>query len=372
MPAPAAPRSSAACKTTIEGSPQAPTTCPLSSVPTMNAAEPVPRAHPYSNRAAEPRGRATASAMASASVVMGASAAAWNALIVNSSQKPDAGSRPSATSAASAVQITRTARSACVRSASRPHRGPEIRRTAVPAANRIPSCSGPRPRPSRNAGMNGDETPKAAYISAYRAMTRAGALIYRDGIAASWHRGCFPEGRGVNAIPGKETGMMPEKATVERAEEDKREGKAPSTQAGEFVREEMHHVREGKHGARSPEQAIAIGLSKARRAGVNLRAPKKGKASAKTRRDAKQALKRGRKGKKPSPARSRAAHAALEREGRSAASSAAVGRHARAAARRLGPRARAAAADKAVRTKGPRRRSAAARKAARTRARSGR
>ena len=98
--------------------------------------------------------------------------------------------------------------------------------------------------------------------------------------------------------------MMPEKSTVERAEKDKREGKSPSTQAGEFVREEMHHVREGKHGARSPEQAIAIGLSKARSAGVKLRAPRKGKASAKTRRNAKLALKRARsRKKKPSPKR---------------------------------------------------------------------
>lgn len=80
---------------------------------------------------------------------------------------------------------------------------------------------------------------------------------------------------------------MPEKQTLERARKRKREGKSPSTQAGEFVREEMHHVREGKHGARSPEQAIAIGLSKARRAGVKLKAPKRGQASAETRRDRK-------------------------------------------------------------------------------------
>ena len=76
---------------------------------------------------------------------------------------------------------------------------------------------------------------------------------------------------------------MPEKKTLERARQDKREGKAPSTQAGEFVREEMDHVREGKHGARSAKQAIAIGLSKARRAGVKLPPPKKGKASERTR-----------------------------------------------------------------------------------------
>ena len=86
---------------------------------------------------------------------------------------------------------------------------------------------------------------------------------------------------------------MPEKKTVERAREAKREGKSPSTQAGEFVREEIHHIREGKHGASSPEQAIAIGLSKARRAGVDLEPPEKGEASEETRRQAKRDLKKG-------------------------------------------------------------------------------
>ena len=85
---------------------------------------------------------------------------------------------------------------------------------------------------------------------------------------------------------------MPEKRTIERAREDAREGKAPSTQAGEFVREEMDHIREGKHGARSTKQAIAIGLSKARRAGVKLAPPKKGRASAATRKKAQQDIKR--------------------------------------------------------------------------------
>src|SRR5262245_13002950 len=88
---------------------------------------------------------------------------------------------------------------------------------------------------------------------------------------------------------------MPEMETLKRARRDKREGKAPSTQAGEFVREEIHHVREGKHGARSTKQAIAIGLSKARRAGVALRPPKSGTASAETRRKATSDLKRGRR-----------------------------------------------------------------------------
>ncbi len=107
---------------------------------------------------------------------------------------------------------------------------------------------------------------------------------------------------------------MPEKETIERAKEDEREGKSASTQAGEFVREEIHHLREGKHGARSTEQAIAIGLSKARRAGVDLEAPEKGKTSAATRKQAKKDLARGKKSpkKKPSPARSRGARKALE------------------------------------------------------------
>src|ERR1700751_2292050 len=80
--------------------------------------------------------------------------------------------------------------------------------------------------------------------------------------------------------------MMPEKRTIERARKDKREGKSPSTQAGEYVREEMDHIREGKHGARSTKQAFAIGFSKARRPGVKLAPPKKGKTSEKTRQQA--------------------------------------------------------------------------------------
>lgn len=86
---------------------------------------------------------------------------------------------------------------------------------------------------------------------------------------------------------------MPEKETLDRAREDAREGKSSSTQAGEFVREEMHHIREGKHGARSTKQAIAIGLSKARRAGVKLQRPRKGTASAQTRSKASADLRRG-------------------------------------------------------------------------------
>ncbi len=162
---------------------------------------------------------------------------------------------------------------------------------------------------------------------------------------------------------------MPERKTIERARRDKREGKAPSTQAGEFVREEIEHVREGKHGARSTKQAIAIGLSKARRAGVKLPPPEKGTVSESTRRSAKRAYEKGQRGEaSPSRTRSRATTKALEREGSAAASKTALSRHAHAAARRRGAAKRSAAAKKAVRTKGPAERSAAAQKAARTRA----
>jgi hypothetical protein len=163
---------------------------------------------------------------------------------------------------------------------------------------------------------------------------------------------------------------MPERKTLERAQQDKREGKAPSTQAGEFVREEVDHIREGKHGARSTKQAIAIGLSKARRAGVKLPPPKPGTASAKTRRNAQLATAHAKKGNGAvSAKRSRATENALKREGHSAASPAALARQAKASARKRGPAARSVAARKAVKTKGPAERSAAARKAARTRAR---
>src|ERR1700736_2382143 len=109
---------------------------------------------------------------------------------------------------------------------------------------------------------------------------------------------------------------MPEKRTIQRARRDKRQGKAPTTQAGEFVRETMEHIREGKHGARSTKQAIAIGLSKARRAGVKLPPPKKGKTSARTRRQAERDLARGRGGRKePSRTRSHATKRALRSEG---------------------------------------------------------
>jgi hypothetical protein len=148
---------------------------------------------------------------------------------------------------------------------------------------------------------------------------------------------------------------MPDEETIERARQEEREEKSASTQAGEFIREEMHHIREGKHGARSPEQAIAIGLSKARRAGVKLPPPKRGRTSPETRVKAERDLKRAHKPAKraPSRRRSRATIGALRREGRSSASRAALSTHARMAARRRGPRQRHESAMKAVHTKGP-------------------
>jgi hypothetical protein len=145
---------------------------------------------------------------------------------------------------------------------------------------------------------------------------------------------------------------MPEKETLERARRDKRQGKSASTQAGEFVREEIHHVREGKHGARSAKQAIAIGLSKARRAGVALPPPKKGKAPARVRRRASKDLAKGRRAHaKASPGRSRGATRKLKKAGRRAASPLALSRQAHASARKRGPAARSAAARKAARTR---------------------
>ena len=125
---------------------------------------------------------------------------------------------------------------------------------------------------------------------------------------------------------------MPEKETIKRAKKDAREGKAPSTQAGEFVHEEIEHIREGKHGARSTKQAIAIGLSKARRAGVKLPPPKTGKKQ--VRKKAQQDLSAARKRSKPSAKRSRAVRAALKRESKSVASKKALSRQARSVARK--------------------------------------
>ena len=148
---------------------------------------------------------------------------------------------------------------------------------------------------------------------------------------------------------------MPEQEVIERAREDEREGKSPSTQAGEFVREEMEHIREGEHGARSPEQAIAIGLSKARRAGVKLPPPKRG--TQRTKRQARRDLTKGRtaRRRKPSAKRSRATKSALKRESHRSASRRALSRHAKRVARQRSTRSRSATAKKAARTRKRRR-----------------
>lgn len=130
---------------------------------------------------------------------------------------------------------------------------------------------------------------------------------------------------------------MPEKATERRAKAALRRGKKPTTAAGEFVREEIEHVRRGKHGARSTKQAIAIGLSKARRAGIPLKPPKKGQGSRRTRRSAEAAYEVGqrkRKPRAPSRRRSAASRGALKREGKGAASRRALSSQARRAASR--------------------------------------
>ena len=142
---------------------------------------------------------------------------------------------------------------------------------------------------------------------------------------------------------------MPEKETKERAQKLKREGKAPSTQAGEFVREEIEHVREGKHGVRSTKQAIAIGLAKARRAGVKL--PAKKGTSKKTQKQAARDIQKGQSKTKKSAKRSRATLKALKREGRSAVSKKALSRQARTAAKQRSKASRSRAAKKAARTR---------------------
>ena len=145
---------------------------------------------------------------------------------------------------------------------------------------------------------------------------------------------------------------MPDRKTLARARNDKREGKSPSTQAGEFVHEEIEHIREGKHGARSTEQAIAIGLSKARRAGVKLPPPKRGTVSEEVREQAKRDLERGsRPGKAVNPKRSRAMKKKLKGEKHQTVSSAALSRHAKASAKRQTAAERSASARKAARTK---------------------
>jgi Family of unknown function (DUF6496) len=163
---------------------------------------------------------------------------------------------------------------------------------------------------------------------------------------------------------------MPEKSTIDRAKADLREGKSPKTAAGEFIHEEIEHVREGKHGVRSPQQAIAIGLSKARRAGIPVAPPSKGKTSEDARARAERDYEKGQSGDhhKPSPRASRAREEVLEGEPRSTVSHSALARQARTASRSRTSRERHQAAEKAVRTKGKTGIQRAAKKAARTRA----
>ena len=167
---------------------------------------------------------------------------------------------------------------------------------------------------------------------------------------------------------------MPEKKTIERARADKRAGKSASTQAGEFVKEEFDRVRAGKHGVRSAKQAVAIGLSKARRAGVDLKPPAPGKTSEATRKKAVKDTAAGQGAKTPRASteskakRSRATTQVLKRESREGASPQAVSKQAKTAAARRPAASRSAAAKKAAQTKGAAGRSAAAKKAAKTRA----
>jgi Family of unknown function (DUF6496) len=164
---------------------------------------------------------------------------------------------------------------------------------------------------------------------------------------------------------------MPRKQTIRKAMEDKRAGKSASTQAGEFVREEINKIRHGEHGARSPQQAIAIGLSEARRAGVALPPPRKGKAKKRTRKSAKYAYEagQGRRKTRRRPRVARAVKQSLRKEPRSTASRRALSQQSKRAAGRRSAASRSAAARKAAQTKGAKARAASAKKAARTRAR---
>ncbi|MBB5398442.1 MULTISPECIES: DUF6496 domain-containing protein [Paraburkholderia] len=169
---------------------------------------------------------------------------------------------------------------------------------------------------------------------------------------------------------------MPEQKTLKRAAADKRAGKSASTQAGEFVKEQVDKVRAGKHGVRSPKQAIAIGLSEARRAGVDLKPPKKGATSEATRKKAQKDSAAGKHvgaakksaSKESSAKRSRVSESVLKRESKAGASSAAMSKQAKSAAAKRPAASRSAAAKKAAATKGAAGRSAAAKKAAQTRA----
>lgn len=160
---------------------------------------------------------------------------------------------------------------------------------------------------------------------------------------------------------------MPEKTTIEKAEQDECEGKSPSTQAGEFVHEEIKKIRKGKHGARSAKQAIAMGLSEARRAGVDLKPPAKGSVSEKTRKSAESAYQKGQRHEPVSKTRSQAREKALKKESTEAASHKALSDQTRSAAKNRSAEDRSEAAQKAVKTKGWKELSEAGKKAARTR-----
>ena len=171
-------------------------------------------------------------------------------------------------------------------------------------------------------------------------------------------------GTQVGAIINIKSSLMPDKQTIDKAKKDAAEGKSPSTQAGEFVHDEIEKIRQGEHGARNTKQAIAIGLSEARRAGVKLPPPKRGGAELKKK--AKQDEERA--GKPVSQTRSRARRKALKKEPTSTVSSEALSKQAKSAAKKRSASDRSEAAKKAARTKGPKERSRAAKKAARTRA----
>ncbi|WP_027565738.1 DUF6496 domain-containing protein [Bradyrhizobium sp. URHA0013] len=164
---------------------------------------------------------------------------------------------------------------------------------------------------------------------------------------------------------------MPRQEVIRKARQDKRAGKSATTQAGEFVKDQINKIRKGKHGARSTKQAIAIGLSEARRAGVDLPPPRKGRVKKATRRSAKYAYEvgQGKRTPKRRPRVSRAVEEVLKKEPRSTASRDALSKQGKRAASQRSAASRSATARKASRTKGAKVRSAAAKKAARTRAR---
>ena len=205
--------------------------------------------------------------------------------------------------------------------------------------------------------------------SPFLATALLGATALLRGGDAARNRALLPKIASGDLLMALAVDEEAKHAPAETALRAKRSGKAPSTQAGAFVEEEIEHVREGKHGARSPQQAIAIRLSKARRAGVDLPAPGRG-TSSKTRAQAARDSRKGRSGKgKRSASRSRATTTALGRAGHSATSRTSLSKQAHSAAKRRGARSRHQSAVKAVHTKGKEGMRAAGRKAARTRRR---